>query len=256
MGKMNLTTTKKTIFLWALTTCFLLTTLSTNVAQNAVTKASTTKSKQVQTKSKSSTQKVPPLEVVVYQSGKIIFKGKDVAFDDIKKEVQRVASTFKNIPDKIPMKTVGEVGMGTRQEVETRISEGIAAAKWARKKATSATKGKSSAQAPKRIDFVKEKSNALVWEENVAAHSSKVFVFAAKKGQKLSLSFIDDTKQGSMDLGKVSIEPNTDPYTTTIDVTKDYRLSVSNNSDKATSFRIFIGLEDPKTAVKNAVKKK
>ena len=253
---MNLTTTKKTIFLWTLTACFLLTALSTNFAQNVATKTSVPKSKQAQTKSKSSTKKVPPLEVVVYQSGKITFKGKDVAFDDIKKEVQRVASTFKNIPDKIPMKTVGEVGMGTRQEVETRISEGIAAAKWVRKKAKLAAQNGNVNQTPKRIDFVKEKSNSLVWEQKVAANSSKVFVFAAKKGQILSLSFIDDTNKGSMDLGKVSIEPNTDPYTATIDVTKDYRLSVSNNSNKATSFRIFIGLEDPKTAVKNTVKKK
>lgn len=103
-------------------------------------------------------------------------------------------------------------------------------------------------QTPKRIDFAKERSNALVWEENVKANSSKVFVFAAKKGQKLMLSFVDDTNQGSMDLGKVSIEPNTDPYTQTIEVTKDYRLSVSNNSDKETSFRIAISLEDPKKA--------
>lgn len=250
---MNLTTTKKTIFLWTLTACFLLTALSTNVAQNAATKTSITKSKQ--TKSKSSTKKVPSLEVVVYQSGKITFKGREVAFDDLKKEVQRVASTFKNIPDKIPMKTVGEVGMGTRQEVETRISEGIAAAKWVRKKAKLATQDGNDNQSPERIDFVKEKSNSLVWEQKVAANGTKVFVFAAKKGQKLSLSFIDDTNQGSMDLGKVSIEPNTDPYNATIEVTKDYRLSVSNNSDKATSFRIFISLDDPKKVVKKVVKK-
>lgn len=114
-----------------------------------------------------------------------------------------------------------------------------------------ATNATSFAQNPKHIDFAKEKSNSLVWEQKVAANSSKVFIFAAKKGQKLSLSFIDDTDQGSMNLGKVSIEPNTDPFIMTIDVTKDYRLSVSNNSDKATSFRIFISLEDPKKAVKN-----
>lgn len=102
------------------------------------------------------------------------------------------------------------------------------------------------AQSPKRIDFAKEKSNALVWEEKVPAKGTKNFVFYAKKGQKLTLSFIDDTNQGSMDLGKVSIEPNAAPYQSTIEVTKDYRLSVSNNSDKETSFRIFITLDDPK----------
>ena len=242
---MILTTTKKTLFLLTLTSCFLLTTLSTNFAQNTATK-----SKQVQSKTKPRPQQAPALEVVVYQSGKITFKGKDVAFDDLKKEVQRVASTFKNIPNKIPMRTVGEVGMGTRQEVETRISEGLAAAKWVRKKAKSTAQNANANQSPERIDFAKEKSNSLVWEQKVAANSSKAFVFAAKKGQKLSLSFIDDTNKGSMDLGKVSIEPNTDPYNATIDVTKDYRLSVSNNSDKATSFRIFISLDDPKKTVK------
>lgn len=101
------------------------------------------------------------------------------------------------------------------------------------------------AQAPKRIDFVKEGSNALVWEQKVAAKSSKLFVFKAKKGQKLSLSMIDDTNKGSMDLGKISIEPNADPFEMVIEVTKDYILSVSNNSSKSTSFRISISLENP-----------
>ncbi|MBS1794405.1 MAG: hypothetical protein JSS81_11155 [Acidobacteria bacterium] len=100
------------------------------------------------------------------------------------------------------------------------------------------------AQTPKRIDFAKEGSNSLVWEEKVAANSSKAFVFYAKKGQKLSLSMVDDTNQGSMDLGKISIEPNTDPFEMEIEVSKDYTLTVSNNSNKATSFRIGISLED------------
>lgn len=39
------------------------------------------------------------------------------------------------------------------------------------------------AQTSKRIDFVKEGSNSLVWEERVAANSTKSFVFNAKKGQ-------------------------------------------------------------------------
>ena len=102
----------------------------------------------------------------------------------------------------------------------------------------------------KRIDFAKEGSNALVWEEKMAAKSHKEFVFNAKKGQKLSLSFIDDTNQGSMDLGKYSVEPNGDPLEMVIEVTKDYRFSVSNNSNKATSFRISISLDNPKKAVK------
>lgn len=108
------------------------------------------------------------------------------------------------------------------------------------------------AQAPKRIDFVKEGSNSLVWEQRVAPGKSKSFVFKAQKGQKLSLTFIDDTNQGSMDLGKISIKPNTDSFEMMIEATKDYRFSVTNNSRKSTSFRISISLENPgKTEEKN-----
>lgn len=100
-------------------------------------------------------------------------------------------------------------------------------------------------QIAKRIDFAKEGSNALVWEERVAANKSKSFVFSARKGQVLKLGFVDDTKQGSMDLGKISIEPNTDElFEMPIEVTKDYTFSVSNNSNKMTSFRITISLEN------------
>jgi hypothetical protein len=103
------------------------------------------------------------------------------------------------------------------------------------------------AQNAKRIDFAKE-GCCLVWEEKVAANSSKSFVFYARKGQKLRISFTDDTKVGSMDLGKFSIEPNADPLEMVIELTKDYTLSVSNNSNKATSFRIAVSLEDAKSS--------
>lgn len=107
------------------------------------------------------------------------------------------------------------------------------------------------AQKPERIDFAKAGSTSLVWEQNVKANGSKSFVFFAKKGQLLLLNFIDDTKQGTMDLGKATIiEPNSEgSYETTIEVTKEYIFSVSNNSNKATSFRISIVLENPKKAV-------
>lgn len=102
------------------------------------------------------------------------------------------------------------------------------------------------AQTPKRIDFAKEGSNSLVWEEKVSANSTKEFVFYAKKGQKLTLSFIDDTNQGSMDIGKESVEPNAAPYQRTIEVSKDYTIRLSNNGGKTTSFRVSISLEDQK----------
>jgi hypothetical protein len=111
------------------------------------------------------------------------------------------------------------------------------------------------AQKTERIDFAKAGSNSLVWEQTVKAHGTKDFVFYAKKGQSLLLNLIDDTHQGTMDLGKATIvEPGGEgSYETTIEVTKDYIFSVSNNSNKATSFRISISLGDPP---KNAPAKK
>ena len=97
-------------------------------------------------------------------------------------------------------------------------------------------------QEPERFDMAKE-GPSIVWEEKMAPHSIKSFVFYAKKGQKLSLSFIDDTNQGSMDLGKYAVEPNGDPLSMIIEVPKDYTFTVTNNSDKATSFRISLSLE-------------
>jgi hypothetical protein len=106
------------------------------------------------------------------------------------------------------------------------------------------------AQKPERIGFAKAGSNALVWEQKVKANGTKDFVFYAKKGQKLLLNLIDDTSQGTMDLGKATIvEPGGEgSYETTIEVTKDYVFSVSNNSDKETSFRISISLGNPPKA--------
>jgi hypothetical protein len=107
------------------------------------------------------------------------------------------------------------------------------------------------AQKPERIDFAKAGSNSLVWEEKVKANSSKSFIFSAKKGQLLLLNFIDDTQEGTVDLGKATIiEPGSEgSYETTIEVTNDYIFTVSNNTNKATSFRISIILENPKKAV-------
>lgn len=98
------------------------------------------------------------------------------------------------------------------------------------------------AQKTERLDF--SKNCCGVWEEKFAANSTKDYVFYAKKGQKLTISFIDDTNIGSMDLGKYSIEPNAmEPFEMVIEVSKDYTLSISNNSNKATSFRFAISLE-------------
>lgn len=103
------------------------------------------------------------------------------------------------------------------------------------------------AQNAKRIDFAKD-GCCLVWEERVPAGGSKSYVFNAKKGQKLTIGFIDDTGVGSMDLLKWSIEPNADPMEMIVEVTREYTLVVSNNSNKMTSFRITLNLEDVKNS--------
>lgn len=98
-----------------------------------------------------------------------------------------------------------------------------------------------------RIEIDKQGS-VLVWEQKVAANSSKHFVFAAKAGQLLMLGFTDDTNMGTMDFGKASVEPNGDGIEYTIEVTKDYRFTVTNNSSASTSFRIYLTVDNPAKA--------
>lgn len=103
-----------------------------------------------------------------------------------------------------------------------------------------------SAQTAERIDFAKE-GNSIVWEQRVAKNSSKSFVFYLNKGQKIKITYIEDTREGVVDLGKYSIEEGLDEdkgLTMEIEQSKDYTLSVSNPSNKAMSFRIFISLDD------------
>ncbi len=95
-----------------------------------------------------------------------------------------------------------------------------------------------------RIEIDKQGA-VLVWEQKVAANSSKHFVFAAKAGQLVLLGFTDDTNMGTMDFGKVSVEPNSNGIEYTIEVTKDYRFTVTNNSSKSTSFRIYLTVSNP-----------
>lgn len=57
------------------------------------------------------------------------------------------------------------------------------------------------AQNAKRIDLVKE-GPAIIWEERVPAKGAKYFVLYLKKGQKVKIGYIEDTRQGSIDLGK------------------------------------------------------
>jgi hypothetical protein len=75
------------------------------------------------------------LRVTQYENGTIKLKGKTVKLENLRKELQAVLLTYKVIPNKVPHVSVGTVGMGIRQEVETIIEESIGGAKWKRKKA-------------------------------------------------------------------------------------------------------------------------
>lgn len=97
------------------------------------------------------------------------------------------------------------------------------------------------AQTPERISLTSA-SPAIVWEKSVGAESGKMLVIGLKKGQKIKISYIEDTKQGTVDFGKNSLEEGVD-FDYDVEVTKDYMISLYNPNRKATSFRIFFSLE-------------
>lgn len=105
-------------------------------------------------------------------------------------------------------------------------------------------------QTPKRISFAT--SNSLSWNEKIAAGKSKDFVFRAREGQTLTLSFTVDTNDGSLDFWRAAAEPNGDPPEMVITTNKDYTFSVSNSGDKTASFKVSIGLRNPKKTGKKS----
>lgn len=73
--------------------------------------------------------------VTVNRKGEITLSGKKTTFETLKKDLQAALLNQPVIPDRLSIKSVGEVGMGTRQEVQTLVNEALAGAKWLRKKA-------------------------------------------------------------------------------------------------------------------------
>lgn len=73
--------------------------------------------------------------VALKKNGEVLLNGKKVALENLRKELQNVLLAKPVIPEKIPLKTVGQTGMGMRSEVNTSIAEAIKGAKWIRKKA-------------------------------------------------------------------------------------------------------------------------
>ena len=77
----------------------------------------------------------PLPSVTVDKNGTVKISGKTIPFDQLKKGLQSTLLTYNTLPESITAKSIGEVGMGTRHEVQTLIDEALAGAKWLRKKA-------------------------------------------------------------------------------------------------------------------------
>lgn len=86
------------------------------------------------TAAKTTTRSALPI-VSVNRKGDITLSGKKTTYETLKKDLQQALLAQSAIPDRLSVKTVGEVGMGTRQEIQTLVNEAVAGAKWVRKKA-------------------------------------------------------------------------------------------------------------------------
>lgn len=88
---------------------------------------------------KTTSAKTPPPPalptVALNRSGEITLAGKKTTLENLRKDLQNVLLAHSTIPDELRLKSIGEVGMGMRQEVQTLINEAVAGAKWTRKKA-------------------------------------------------------------------------------------------------------------------------
>lgn len=101
--------------------------------QGNTSPASTTKPKLSAVKT--TTPRSPLPVVSVNRKGDITLSGKKTTYETLKKDLQQALLAQSVIPDRLSVKSVGEVGMGTRQEIQTLVNEAIAGAKWVRKKA-------------------------------------------------------------------------------------------------------------------------
>ena len=118
----------------------------TAAAAPSVEKAETTEKSELKTAksaAKTTAAEVPPPPslptVTVSRSGDITLAGKKTTLENLRKDLQNALLALAVIPDELRIKSIGEVGMGMRQEVQTLANEAVAGAKWARKKAAIAT---------------------------------------------------------------------------------------------------------------------
>ncbi|MBB5352801.1 hypothetical protein HNR46_003049 [Haloferula luteola] len=87
-------------------------------------------------------------------------------------------------------------------------------------------------------------SPSVVWDLHLNGGESKVYQIQGKKGQKMKLSFIEDTRDGMIDVGKASVEEGLDKaMTLTFDRDDLQRVDVTNPSTEAMDFRIYLSVE-------------
>ena len=213
------------------------------------------KTKNKQSKSK----QAAPLQITQYESGTLKLKGKTVTLTNLRKELQAALLTYKVIPNKVPRVSVGTVGMGTRQEVETIIDESIAGAKWVRKKAAleaknTATAKQATSQFPKytkeTVLFAKGK-NSTTLTRTIPSLGSLDFNINAKKGQKMDFTigydFKDKDVEGFLtEPGLQDIALSTGPKSNNefaVKRTGNHRLNVNNTTTKKITITLYLTVE-------------
>jgi biopolymer transport protein ExbD len=192
------------------------------------------------------------LQVTQYENGTIKLKGKTVRLENLRKELQAVLLTYKVIPNKVPRVSVGTVGMGMRQEVQTIIDESIAGAKWIRKKAAMEASTAVKENSPKKetVQFAKGKSNAAL-TRTINPVSTIDFSMYAKKGQTISFTIGYDFKDSDIEgfltePGLQDISLTTGPKSPNefkVNTSGNHRLTVHNYSKKKITRTLYLDIK-------------
>ena len=85
------------------------------------------------------TDQATDITVTLNQKGTITLAGKEVGLENLKKELQNKLVKYPVVPDDVPVKYIGETGMGMRSEVRTEVAGAIAGAKWLKKSKNTTT---------------------------------------------------------------------------------------------------------------------
>lgn len=85
---------------------------------------------------------------------------------------------------------------------------------------------------------------SLRWHVTVAANSIKDYDVPVRKGQRVSVKFLEDSRTGVVDFGKYSVEEGLEAGVEMMaDSSKDHRLSIANPTGKPMIFTVFLSRE-------------